>query len=379
MTEDKSTRYHRLKRRTEAAGLLWGAILLVGLATSGGSPLLRDAARRLTGDHPYGAVVAFVVALLAAHEVVALPLAWYGGYALEHRYGLSRQGPGAWLGDHLKGTSLGLLLAVAGALIVYGAIAWADGWWWLLAGGLFATLTVGLAHLAPVLLLPLFFAFVPLRRDQLRERLEALAARAGTRVVGVYEWALGAKTRKANAALTGVGRTRRILVSDTMLERYSDDEIEVVLAHELGHHVHHDIWRALALESSLLLAGFLAADLALTRLGPALGIEGRADPAGLPLLAASVGLVSLVLMPIGLALSRSHERRADRFALDLTGHADAFQSAMKRLGAQNLAEERPSRVVQWLFYSHPPLEQRLAAARRWTAAHQSGGRVPGGS
>jgi Zn-dependent protease with chaperone function len=379
VTEDKSTRYHRLKRRTEAAGLLWGATLLVGLAASGGALLLRDNVHYLTGDHRYGAVGAFVVALLGAHEVVALPLAWYSGYALEHRYGLSRQRPGAWLVDHVKGAVLGLLLAVAGALIVYGAIAWADGWWWLLAGCVFAILTVGLAHLAPVLLLPLFFTFVPLRRDQLRTRLEALAARAGTRIVGVYEWALGAKTRKANAALTGVGRTRRILVSDTMLEQYSDDEIEVVLAHELGHHLHHDIWRALALESSLVLAGFLAADLALTRLGPSLGIEGRGDPAGLPLLAASVGLVSLLLMPVGLALSRRHERRADRFALDLTGNTEAFQSAMKRLGAQNLAEEKPSRLVQWLFYSHPPLEERLDAARRWAAVRQGPGPVSVGS
>src|SRR4030095_12347857 len=129
----------------------------------------------------------------------------------------------------------------------------------------------------------------PLRREALRARLEALARRAGTRIVGVYEWALGAKTRKANAALTGLGATRRILVSDTMLEQYSDDEIEVVLAHELGHHVHHDIWRALALERALILLGFFVADVTLRTMGAQLGLQALTDPAGVPLLVAAAG------------------------------------------------------------------------------------------
>ncbi len=151
-------------------------------------------------------------------------------------------------------------------------------------------------------------------------------------------------TRKANAALAGLGNTRRILVSDTMLDQYSDDEIEVVLAHELGHHVHHDIWRGLALEIGLILLGCFAADWGLRRLGPLVGLEGLADPAGVPLVAAAAGAVSLVLLPFGLALSRRHERRADRFALDLTKNPNAFVTAMRRLGAQNLAEEQPSRI-----------------------------------
>ena len=145
----------------------------------------------------------------------------------------------------------------------------------------------------------------------------------------------------------------------------------MVLAHELGHHVHNDIWRALALESVLVVAGCLAAEIALARLGPLTGLEGRANPAGLPLVAAAAAAVSVGLMPLGLALSRRHERRADRFALALTGNAAAFQSAMRRLGAQNLAEETPSRLVQWLFYSHPPLEERLEAARRWERTRAS--------
>jgi STE24 endopeptidase len=365
VTEDKSTRYHRLKRRADIAGLFWGAALLVLLSFTGAAGAVRDLARQLTGGEFYATVALVVLAVVILNELIALPLDWYSGFVLERRYELSRQSAGAWAIDHLKSTVLAALLAIGGALIVYAAMVRFPHAWWLVAGGIFALLFVCLANLAPVVLLPIFFTFKPLEREVLRARLEALAARAGTRIVGVYEWALGTRTRKANAALAGLGNTRRILVSDTMLEQYSDDEIEVVLAHELGHHVHHDIWRGLALEAGLILLGFFVADLGLRWLGPLAGLEGVADPAGVPLLAAAAGAVSLVLLPVGLALSRRHERRADRFALDLTKNPNAFVTAMRRLGAQNLAEESPSRIVQWLFHSHPPLEERLAAARAW--------------
>jgi STE24 endopeptidase len=178
----------------------------------------------------------------------------------------------------------------------------------------------------------------------------------------VYEWGLGDKTSKANAALTGIGNSRRILVSDTMLSQYSDDEIEVVLAHELAHHVHGDIWKGIAFETVLVLAGFYFASWLLRMAGPAAGLRGADDVAGLPILLLAAGAVSLVMLPLAHAMSRGYERRADRFALTLTRNTPAFVSAMKRLGAQNLAEEEPSRIVQWLFYSHPPIRDRIAAA-----------------
>jgi len=234
--------------------------------------------------------------------------------------------------------------------------------WWLIAGGAFAVLIVGLTNLAPVLLLPLFYSVKPLDRDVLRTRLLKLAERAGARVLGAYEWGLAAKTKKANAALAGIGGTRRILVSDTMLREYSDEEIEVVLAHEIAHHVHGDIWKGIAFESILVLVGFFLASRMLDWLAHPLGLRGVDDVAGLPLLLLTAGAVSVVMVPLAHAMSRAFERRADRFALDLTRNPAAFISAMRRLGAQNLAEDHPSRVVQWLFYSHPPMRERIAAA-----------------
>ena len=364
MNEDKSARYHRLKRRAEVASVAWTTALLAALLGSGAAPALRDGVLAVTSSASL-AIVLYVLCLVALHEAGALPIAFYAGHVLEHRYGLSRQRLGQWLLDHGKATGLGIVLAALLASLVYALMRALPSWWWLAAGAAFSALLVIVTNLAPVILLPLFFRFVPLEAPPLRQRLERLAERAGARVVGVFRWDLGEKTTKANAALTGIGNTRRILIADTMLAQYSEDEIEVVLAHELAHHVHGDIWTGIVYETALTLAGFYAAHRLLAAAAPILGLTGVADPAGMPLLVLAAGGVSLVLMPLALALSRSHERRADRFALDLTGNPAAFITAMRRLGAQNLAEERPSRIVQWLFYSHPPLAERLDAAARW--------------
>src|SRR5262249_18309130 len=196
---------------------------------------------------------------------------------IERRYGLSNQTVGGWVLDQLKGLALGLILGCGAASIIYVLIRYSPDSWWLPAGAIFALLIVGLANLAPVLLLPLFYTVKPLDREALRDRLMALADKASARVLGVYEWGLAAKTKKANAALTGLAGTRRILVSDTMLADYSEDEIEVVLAHELAHHVHGDIWKGLIFESALILAGFYASARVLRAWVGWMGLSGPGD------------------------------------------------------------------------------------------------------
>jgi STE24 endopeptidase len=343
------------------------AVLLVLLIVTGGSASLRDLADSLAAGSFVLSVVVYVGLLFAAAEVIQLPLAYYVGVSLERRYGLSTQTTASWWGDHAKAAAIGVAFAGCAALLVLGVIRWSPEWWWIVAALGFSAIMIVLAHLAPVLLLPIFYEFKPLDRPALRGRLIALAERAGAQVLGVFEWRLGDKTRKANAALTGMGRTRRILVSDTLLAEHSDDEIEVILAHELAHHVHRDIWTGIALETGLMTLGFFLADAALDRLVGRFGITAKWDVAALPILVLAGGAVSLLLMPLGNAVSRAHERRADRYALEMTGNVPAFMSAMKRLGAQNLAEEQPSRLVQVLFYTHPPINARIEAAERWRA------------
>jgi STE24 endopeptidase len=369
VNEDKATRYHRLKRRASVVSVAMSVVVLGGLIVTGWSAALRDAAGAAAArvaPHSLGApatILIYVALLAIINEAVGLPLAFYSGFALERRYGLSNERLGAWLRDQAKALAIGLLLGAAAAELIYWLIRTSPDRWWLSGGALFTLVIVGLTNLAPVLLLPLFYSVKPLDRDALRARLMALADRAGARVLGAYEWGLGDKTKKANAALAGIGGTRRILVSDTMLAEYSDDEIEVVLAHEIAHHVHGDIWKGIALESALLVLGFYLASVVLRAAASPAGLQGVDDVAGLPLLLLAAGAVSVFTVPLAHAMSRAFERSADRFALNLTRNPHAFISAMRRLAAQNLAEEHPSRVVQWLFYSHPPIRDRIAAAQ----------------
>lgn len=352
--EDKATRYHRLRRRASVLSTAAAAVFLVLLLLTPASRWLADLSR--------GVVAIYVVLLAVAIEILTLPLAFEAGWRLERKYGLSRETAGSWLRDRLKGFGVGLAIAIAAAEAVYlAARLWPDRWW-IAAGVALTAGMIVLAHLAPVLLMPLFVRMKPLERPALSARLASLSARAGVPVVGVFEWELGARTSKANAALTGFGSTRRILLSDTLLASYSDDEIEVILAHEMSHHVHHDLWSAVAVESALLFAGAFAAHVVILLAGPWLGLRGVADVAGLPLLLLAAGALSLVLAPLARGLSRAHERRADAYALQLTSAPGAFISAMKRLGAQNMAEERPSRIAR-LFQSHPPLAERIERAR----------------
>ena len=365
MNEDKATRYHRLRRRASLSGTALAAAWLLLLLVTGWSTSLRDVATSMARQSFVLTVIWYVVLVAVLSEAVQLPLAFYRGVILERQYELSTQTTARWWLDHLKAGGLVLVFAVAGALVVWSLLRWNPEYWWLVASLCFACFLVLLAQIGPVLLLPAFYTFKPLQRTTLGPRLVRLAERAGARVLGVFEWQLGDRTRKANAALAGMGRTRRILLSDTLLAQHSDDEIEVVLAHELAHHVHHDIWKAIALEAILILLGFYVADRALGAAVGHFGLAGRDDIAGLPLLVLAGGAVSLALLPLANALSRAQERRADRYALEMTGNAQAFASAMRRLAIQNLAEERPSRLVEVLFCSHPSVAARLEAARAW--------------
>jgi STE24 endopeptidase len=364
--EDKATRYHRLQRRASMAlATLVGGVLTI-LLVSGGAVWLRAIVERIT-LHRWLASAVYVTILLLAIEIVSLPLAYYRGVTLEHRYGLATESRRMWWIDTLKSAALSLIFSLSAAFIVTALLRQAPEHWWLLASVIFAALLVIVAQLAPVVLMPIFFRFRPLDRPALTERLLSLAVRARADVVGVFEWQLGDRTRKANAALAGIGRTRRILVSDTLLAAHSDEEIEVILAHELAHHVHRDLWAALVLDSVLIAIGLLAADRLLIAAVGWLHFAGKDDIAALPLLALTCGVVSVVLRPIAHALSRAHERRADRYALEMTQNPMAFVSAMKRLSAQNMAEETPSRLVEWMFHSHPPMRTRIAAAQKWAA------------
>jgi Zn-dependent protease with chaperone function len=228
-----------------------------------------------------------------------------------------------------------------------------------------------MAQLAPVVLMPIFYKFQPLENDGLVERLRKLGERAGTRVRGVYEWKLSEKSKKANAALTGLGATRRIILSDTLLQNYSDDEIEAILAHELGHHVHRHILQSIFMQVGITFFGFWLVNQVL-RFVIARNWFPVLDPrlydfANLPLIVLVATILGFLLMPALNAISRHHERQADRYAWENIPAIGPFITSMQKLADQNLAERTPSRFIEWLFHSHPSIGKRIAAAESWAS------------
>ncbi|MGH9480946.1 MAG: M48 family metallopeptidase [Terriglobales bacterium] len=326
-------------------------------------------------------VLGYVVVVGAGFKLIGLPFGW-AGRGIEIRFGLNRQGAASWWWDEAKGALVGAVLGIAAAEGLYWLLRDGPQHWWLWAWLVFSLFMVIMAQLGPVLLLPLFFKLRPMtegegKEGELVRRLHATYDRLRAanprlpRLHGIFEWKLGEKSAKANAALTGLGRTRRVIISDTLLADSPVEEIEAVFIHELGHHVHRDIWSLLAFQSGLSLLGFWLAQWALRALSSGLGLRGIADVAGLPLVVLVFTLLGLALLPVSNGFVRAIERRADDYAFTTLGTAEPLIAGLQRLATKNLAEVSPPRWKEWLLYSHPSIATRVRRGRDWQARHGS--------
>ena len=359
--------YNRVRRWLGIADSAIGFVFLVVLLATGWTGWLRDLAYRLGSQNYLLSLFMYLLLLLVISKVLGIGLDYYG-FRLERRYKLSTQRVRSWAWDEVKGFLVGLVLGSVIVELLYFTLRQWPQHWWLLAWGLFMGLFVLLAQLAPVALFPIFYKFEPLEDEDLRRRLVILGERAGTRVRGVYRWKLSEKSKKANAALTGLGATRRIILADTLLDNYTPDEIEAVLAHELGHHVHRHILKSIFVQAGITFVGFWAANWVLHYAVDQHMFEELSDFANLPLLLLVSVVLSLLLMPALNAYSRYNERQADRYAFESIASVAPFISSMNKLAEQNLAERTPSKWVEWLFHSHPSISRRLAAAEHWDKA-----------
>ncbi len=377
MNEDKATRYHRLRRRASTLSLAVSTMALVLLVVLRLAASLRDACERLASlltTSPAAqavlVVLLFTASLLVMLDLLTFPFSLFREWTLERRYELDRVPFAAWLQTHIKSALVGLAIALGAVAIVLLSVAMSREWWWLIAACGIWLGQLLLTTVAP-LMFGLFAPMMPLQRPELSARLDRLAARARTRTaLRVYQWGGSDETRRAHAALVGFGRTRRVLLSESLLASCADEEIEVVVAHELAHHVHGDLWKHALGRLALLIIAFGLTAAILTLLGPTFSLRGPADPAAWPLMTLTIGAIFVLTSPLTLAWSRRDERRADRYALTLAGNAEALLSVLRRLAALNLAEERPSRVAEAFFASHPSFPERVAAIRRWSEKHR---------
>lgn len=364
--QEKARQYARIKRR----------LMLVNLALSGGYGLAWllfgwskqwSATVQTLTPNAWLQVPLYLLVFGGILYLINLPLSWYESYYLPHRFELSTQTPRGWIVDQIKGLAVGGVLGLLVFEVIYAVLRAAPNTWWIWATLFLLFLNVVLAYLAPVLLFPIFNKFKPLAEDyaELVERLKRLGERAGTHVEGVYEMDMSRRTKAANAALTGLGRTRRIILGDTLLREFSPDEIETVLAHELGHHVHKDIPLLMAVSAFLTVTGMYLVSVIMAWGVPFFRLTSVGEIGTLPLFLLAFGAFQLVVMPIVNAFSRWRERLADRYAIQMTGKAAAYAAALARLADQNLAEADPEPWVEFLLYDHPPIGKRIAMAKEY--------------
>ena len=310
-------------------------------------------------------LVVFFLLITLLHICVSLPLSFYSSFLLEHRFKLSTLTVAGWGRRYLLQNGLALGLGTALTLGLYWLIWTTQDWWWLTAAGAFFCVTIILGRVVPVLIMPLFHTTEKLDAPELAERMNELAAGAGLTIEGVYRIALSEETVKANAMLAGLGRSRRLLLGDTLLNHFSPAEIAVVFAHEVGHHVFRHVRKMILLGLVLSVAGFWVCDCSLRWWAAAAG--QKLDYATLPIwfqprIMLVLFVFSMVLEPLLNGISRRHERQCDRYALERTGQPEAYISAFSKLARQNKDDPCPHWFeVLWL-HDHPPIGERLAIA-----------------
>jgi len=369
--QELAKEYARIRRKYLLLDLVLGACLLLAWLLFSWSAQLRDWIFSWT-QSPWIAVLAFGGIFGGVFTILDLPLSYYTGYVLPHRFKQSNQDIKGWVIDQIKNLLISSVLGGILLEIIYLVLRSAPESWWLWTGGILLIFNVLLANLAPILLFPIFYKFSPLDDEyqDLAERLLGLAEKSGTQVTGVYRFDMSKRTKSANAGLTGLGNTRRIILGDTLLDEFQADEIETVLAHELGHQKNHDIPLGMIFQTVLTLGGLYLTSLGLNWGVSFFGFKSISDIAALPLFAIFLGLYGLLTMPVSNAFSRWRENLADDFALQITGKAEAYKSALTRLSNQNLAEIDPEPWVELLLHSHPALKKRIARTERYAASQE---------
>jgi STE24 endopeptidase len=367
--QGKARRYAALHRRLALAtwalsGAYLGAWVVFGWGPAIERTLLALGSSWRVGVPWWLALLAVAAAVGLPFGLIYLPLEYYGGFVLPHRFQLSTQDLRGWLTDMAKGAVLSAVIGSPLLIGLYALVRLSPGEWWLWSALGYSAVSLGLSAVAPVILMPIFFKFRPLDQAHaaLNERLLALARRAHTHVRGIFTFDMSRRTRAANAALVGLGRTRRVILGDTLLSEFEPEEIETVLAHELGHHVHMDIPLFVLVQTGINLLTFFLIAAGARWAVTELGLTSLADPGGLPAVALLAGILSTIIGPFANAFSRWREALADRYSLELTHSPAAFVSAMTRLANQNLGEADPPRWAVLLFATHPPLGQRIRQA-----------------
>jgi STE24 endopeptidase len=312
-------------------------------------------------SNSYLLFICFILVVGFVSSVLSFPLSYYSGFYLEHKYNLSNQTIGKWIWENFKGLLVSLIIGIPILLLFYFSLnQFGDNWWFPFAVIMFFV-SVVLSQIFPVLILPIFYKLTPIDNEELKERITALAKNAKIKVENVFKFDMSKNTKKANAAFTGLGKTKRIILGDTLLDNFSNDEIETVIAHELGHYKKKHIVKNIIFGTVTSFLTLFIIAYFYKNLLSWFGFESITKIAALPLLALCSMLIGLIQTPLGNILSRKYEYQADEYAVKETGNADVFIGTLEKLNEQNLGDKEPHPFVEWFFYSHPSIKNRISA------------------
>jgi STE24 endopeptidase len=312
-------------------------------------------------SNQYLLFISFLFVIGITGSILSFPISYYTGFYLEHKYNLSNQSFGKWFLEGLKGLLVSLVIGIPILLVFYFSLNYFGDYWWLPFAIIMFFISVVLSQIFPVLILPIFYKLTPIDNDLLKERIKVLAKRAGIKVEDVYRFNMSKNTKKANAAFTGLGKTKRIILGDTLLDNYSHEEIETVIAHELGHYKKkHIVKNILIGTASSFLTLYVISILYQNSLSW-FGFENITKVSALPLLVLWSMLIGVLQTPTGNILSRKFEYQADEYAILETKNPSDFIKTLHKLNEQNLGDKEPHQFVEWYFYSHPSNKNRIKA------------------
>lgn len=356
-------KYEKIKLITGLTESIISFILLLLFVALGYSKKLELYSYSYTAN-PYLALLIYVFVLGIISAILSAPVDYVFGYRLEHKFGLSNLTFTEWIAEGLKAAGVGVVLGVPIMMLFYYMLRNFQ-LWWLWFGCVMIFYSVLLAQLAPVLIFPLFYKFKPIENESLKHRILDLCDKLGFKVKGVFTFDMSKTTKKANAAFAGLGKTRRIIIGDTLISGFTEDEIETVFAHEVGHYKKGHIQKNMLISIVTTFAGLFILSKLYFVLLPEFGFTQVWDIGALPVLALLASVFGFVLKPFGEYFSRRLEYEADRFAIETTGNLPVFRAVMEKLAFQNLSDDEPSRLVEIWSYSHPSVKHRIEAAERY--------------
>jgi STE24 endopeptidase len=314
-------------------------------------------------ENTYLVFILFVFAIGIISSILFMPVNIYTGFYLEHKYKLSNQTFFKYFLENVKSLLVGLVIGIPILLLFFYVINQFGDLWWLVFASAMFLISVVLSQLFPIIIMPIFYKVIPLQDEELKTRINNLAKGAGIKVENVFSFNMSKNTKKANAAFTGLGKTKRIILGDTLLNDYTKDEIETVIAHELGHYKHKHIVKNLIFGSvSSFLTFFIISILYKNSLSW-FDFENITQIAALPLLSLWAMIIGLIQSPIGNILSRKYEYEADRYAIESTCKPESFKNTLNKLTDQNLGDREPHPFIEWFFYSHPSIKNRINAIK----------------